>query len=265
MAEIIGVAGCGRMGMGMLWNLQRAGFDAHGFDIRPLPGVGNDVAAFADGLTTLITVVRDTTETDALLFDEQAVVEHAQNLQYIVISSTLSPKYVKGLRDRIPDHITLVDAPMSGAQVKADAGTLTFMTGGPAHQIAPLLQAMGETMHDMGEYGAGMTAKVLNNLLAASNTAMTRLVLDWADSAGVDEAKLLALINTASGQNWLASGFNDIEFARDGYAPDNTIGILVKDVASALDIAPDEAIELPKAVQSAIRNLQPRRKAPVAS
>jgi 3-hydroxyisobutyrate dehydrogenase len=265
MAEFIGVAGCGRMGMGMLRNLKRAGLDARGFDIRPLFGVGTNVAAFTDGLTTLITVVRDTAETDALLFDDQAVIEHAQSLEHIIISSTLSPKYVKGLRTRIPDHIALIDAPMSGAQVKADAGNLTFMTGGPADKVSPLLQAMGDTVHDMGEFGAGMTAKVLNNLLAASNTAMTRLGLDWADSAGVDEEKLLALINTASGQNWLASGFDEIEFARDGYAPGNTIGILVKDVASALDIAPDEATELPKAVQSAIRNLQPRRKASATS
>lgn len=248
------------MGMGMLRNLQAAGFNAHGFDIRTLQGVGTDVATFADKLTTLITVVRDTAETDALLFDEQALVSKAQNLQKVVISSTLSPKYVKGLRSRIPVHIALIDAPMSGAQIKADAGTLTFMTGGPAEEIKPLLLAMGDTIHHMGDFGAGMTAKVLNNLLAASNTAMTRLVLDWADAEGLDETKLLALMNTASGQNWLASGFDEIEFARDGYDPENTIGILVKDVASALDIAPDQEIELPTAVQTAIRNLQPRRK-----
>ena len=260
MDDIIGIAGCGRMGMGMLRNLQSAGFHARGFDVRPVAGIGTDVAAFVDGLTTLITVVRDTKETDALLFDDQAVVTQAPALQRVIISSTLSPKYVKGLRARVPERIALIDAPMSGAQIKADAGTLTFMTGGSSEQIAPLLDAMGTTIHHMGGYGAGMTAKVLNNLLAASNTAMTRLVLDWADAEGVDEAKLLALIHTASGQNWLASGFEEIEFARDGYDPDNSIGILVKDVASALDIAPDDALALPLAVQSAIHNLKPRRK-----
>jgi len=260
MTDIIGVAGCGRMGMGMLRNLKKAGFDARGFDVLPLGGVGIDISDFTKDLTTLITVVRDITETDALLFDEQAVVTNAPALKRIVISSTLSPKYVKALRSRIPTHITLIDAPMSGAQVKADAGTLTFMTGGPTDQIASLLGAMGENVHHMGDFGAGMTAKVLNNLLAASNTAMTRLVLEWADAEGVDETKLLALINTASGQNWLASGFEEIEFAREGYDPTNSIGILFKDVASALDIAPDDTTALPLAVQTAIRNLQPRRK-----
>lgn len=260
MNKIIGVAGCGRMGFGMLGNLRDAGFDARGYDIRTLKGVGNDVDAFCNDLTTLITVVRDTDETDDVLFKDQAVVSRARKLQTIIISSTLSPRYVKALRAQTPDNISLIDAPMSGAQVKADAGTLTFMTGGDVGDALPLLQAMGTEVHHMGAYGAGMTAKVLNNLLAASNTAMTRLVLDWADAAGVDEDKLLNLIHTASGQNWLASGFNDIEFARDGYAPDNTIGILVKDVAAALDIAPDENTVLPQTVQTAIRNLKPRSK-----
>ncbi len=260
MSDIIGVAGCGRMGFGMLANLRKAGLDAKGFDVRPIDGVEININTFTRDLTTVFTVVRDTAETDALLFDTQGLVRKADKLQRIVISSTLSPKYVKGLRARVPNTITLIDAPMSGAQVKADAGTLTFMTGGPAAEVMPALRAMGREIHEMGAFGAGMTAKVLNNLLAASNTAMTRLVLDWADAEGVDEERLLALIGAASGQNWFASGFDEIEFARDGYAVDNSIGILFKDVASALDIAPNGETDLPVAVQAAIRGLSPRRK-----
>ena len=244
----------------MLAALRRAGFDARGFDIRDV-GVGMDARAFCAEIDTLISVVRDADETDALLFDDQNVVA-APHLRTIIVSSTLSPNYVRGLRARVPTHIRLIDAPMSGAQVKAEAGTLTFMLGGADDDLdaaMPLFDAMGETTHRMGDFGAGMSAKVLNNLLAASNTAMTRLVLDWADAQGIDEARLLALINTASGQNWFASGFDQIEFARDGFAADNTIGILVKDVAAALDSAPDGADRsLPDMVQKAIRQLGPR-------
>jgi len=88
---------------------------------------------------------------------------------------------------------------------------------------------------------------------------MTRLVLDWADQTGIDEDALLNLIHTSSGQNWLASGFNAIEFARDGWEEDNTIGILTKDVASALDAAPEGAdTTLPETVRQAIFALKPR-------
>lgn len=251
------------MGLPMLQSLLRNGFDARGFDIRDV-GVTQDATLFADGLDTLITVVRDTGETDAVLFDDQALVKQASDLKTIIISSTLSPRYVKDLRGRIPDHITLIDAPMSGAQVRAQAGTLAFMLGGDDADLAahmPLFHAMGRDIHVMGGFGAGMTAKVLNNLLAASSTAMTRLVLDWADAEGLAEDKLLDLIHSASGQNWLASGFDEIEFARDGFQADNSIGILTKDVAAALDIAPAGAdTSLPETVQRQIANLTPRAK-----
>ncbi len=264
----IGVAGCGRMGAPMLAALRAAGFDAMGFDVRPSSEFGplaphmQKLAIFKDNLRILITVVRDISETDAVLFDAQNLIATAPDLRTVIISSTLSPKYVRALRDRIPEHITLIDAPMSGAAIAAQDARLSFMLGGDPEALDlhhPLFEAMGAHFHRMGTFGAGMQAKVLNNLLAASHTAMTRLVLDWADDAGLDEKALLNLIDTSSGQNWLASGFDQIEFARDGWSADNTIGILTKDVASALDAAPDGAdTALPETVQAAIRALKPR-------
>jgi len=210
----------------------------------------------------LFTVVRDIAQTEEVLFTDQGFVTRATALERIVISSTLSPRYVRDLRARIPSHIALIDAPMSGAAIAAEEARLSFMLGGSPDeitQIQPQLNAMGEHFHHMGDFGAGMSAKVLNNLLASSNTAMTRLVLDWADDAGIAEEALLKLIHTSSGQNWFASGFNDIEFARDGHAPDNTIGILVKDVESALDAAPADAdTSLPRGVQQLISRLKAR-------
>jgi 3-hydroxyisobutyrate dehydrogenase-like beta-hydroxyacid dehydrogenase len=254
------------MGAPMLAALCRAGLDARGFDLRPAAGfqgipVSNDPAAFATGLKNLITVVRDADQTDDVLFGDQGFA-HAPQLQSIIICSTLSPRYVRGLRGRVESHIALIDAPMSGAAIAAKEARLSFMLGGAADdldRLHPLFAAMGQHFHRMGAFGDGMAAKVLNNLLAASNTAMTRLVLDWADAQGIEEDRLLALIQTSSGQNWFASGMATIEFARDGHDPDNTIGILVKDVAAALDAAPDGAdLTLPQTVQAAIKALRPR-------
>ncbi|MEM8655229.1 MAG: NAD(P)-binding domain-containing protein [Pseudomonadota bacterium] len=261
---MIGLAGCGRMGAPMLAALRDGGTQAIGFDVadKGVPHITTNVMAFAPALETLFSVVRDEDETNAVLFDVQNLIGTAPKLQRIFICSTLSPRYVSGLRDRIPDHITLIDAPMSGAVIAAENRTLSFMLGGSADDIAdatPLLALMGQHVHHMGPFGAGMQAKVLNNLLAASHTAMTRLVLDWADAAGLDTTALLNLIETSSGQNWLTSGFDTIEFAKHGYAPDNSIGILGKDVAAALDAAPEGAdTALPKQVQTSIRALKPR-------
>ncbi len=271
MLSSIGVAGCGRMGQPMLTALRGAGLPARGFDIRApesygdfAPAMTDDPDAFSSGLTCLISVVRDTDQTDEVLFGPQDFVTRAKDLKAIVICSTLSPRYVRDLRACVPDHVRLVDAPMSGAVVGAVERRLSFMIGGVDEDVLPLMplfEAMGQNIFRMGGFGAGAKAKTLNNLLACASTAMTRLVLDWADEAGLDEATLLNLISKSSGQNWLASGIDEIEFGRDGYAPDNSIAILVKDVEAALDDAPKGAdTSLPKVVRDQILNLTPRPK-----
>lgn len=253
----------------MLAALREAGFDALGFDVRASHSYGdfanavtNNVQDFSSHVGVLITVVRDIQQTDDLLFDVQALAHASRSLNTIIIASTLSPRYVTALRDRVPAHIKLVDAPMSGASIAAQEKRLSFMLGGSdvdLQPLMPLFEAMGTSFHKMGSFGDGMKAKVLNNLLAASSTAMTRLVLDWANKLDLDEKSLLQLIDKSSGQNWFASAFDRIEFANDGFADDNTIGILEKDVLSALDAAPMGAdTGLPNAVICAIRKLQSR-------
>lgn len=266
--EVIGVAGCGRMGAPMLAALHAAGFAARGFDVRPTEAFGDLAplmqgrAGFADGLHTLISVVRDIEQTEEVLFTDQAFAD-CPTLRRIIICSTLSPKYVRALRDRIPAQITLIDAPMSGAAIAAQERRLSFMLGGTAADLEaaqPLFDAMGAHFHRMGPFGNGMQAKVLNNILAAANTALTRMVLDWADQADLDPEALLKLMHDSSGQNWFASHFDQIEFARDGLEADNSIAILVKDVESALDAAPKEAdLDAPRAIQALLRRLTPRK------
>lgn len=265
----IGVAGCGRMGLPMAQALRHSGFNVQGFDIRPASEFGEFQGSmvenrneFVKDLQTVFTVVRDQKQTDGLLFDDQNLVGKAGDLKYVVICSTLSPKYVRHLRDRIPNHIHLIDAPMSGAAIAAQEKRLSFMLGGAAEDIKhiqPYLNAMGQHFHLMGDFGAGMAAKVLNNLLAASSTVATRLVLDWADELGIEEKRLLDLMHTSSGQTWFGSNFNDIEFARDGFDLENTIGILKKDVEAAVDGAPDSAdLNLPLTLIAMIEKLRPR-------
>lgn len=242
----IGLAGCGRMGLPMLEALHDAGLDVRGLDLRDVgsPLVTTDAAAFAEGLAVLITVVRDAAETEAVLFGDQALLARAPHLETLIVCSTLPPAFIAQLRERLPVHIRLVDAPMSGAQVAARERRLSFMLGGAAGDIAaimPLLRAMGTSFHHMGPLGAGMAAKVLNNLVAAASVAATRTALDWAAAHGLDGAVLRALMNASSGQTWFSRHFEAIEFARHGHADDNSIGILVKDLACAASAAPPGA------------------------
>ena len=262
------VAGCGRMGLGMCRALVEQGFDATGFDIRPADDFGEfarhmtfDAAAMRAEAETLFTVVRDIDETEALLFTDQRAVE-AKRLRTLIVSSTLSPRYSKALAGRIPDHITLIDAPMSGAQIAADERRLSFMLGGPDEaldRLAPLFDAMGTKIHRMGPFGAGMTAKVLNNYVAVATAAANRQAYDWAKTLDLDPKRLRALMHDSSGQTWFGTNFDDIEFARDGYDPKNTIGTLAKDMAAALHGADAEDNAVGQAIIAYLKTLKPYR------
>jgi 3-hydroxyisobutyrate dehydrogenase len=261
----IGVAGCGAMGLPMAQRLLAAGYQVSGFDIRPLREFGEfaqHMDASVDVLKPcdcVISVVRDAAETNALCFDEQALFAAPPYPGLLVVSSTLSPRTVQALRERLPGDVEMVDAPMSGAPHRAREGALTFMLGGDAgaiERLRPALDVMGETLFHLGPLGAGMTIKVLNNYVAASNVAATRRSLELAQTANVDPALLRDVMRASSGNNWYVENFDAIDWGREGYEPRNTIGILEKDVQCALDIEPDERQPADDALLDALRRLR---------
>ncbi len=256
------------MGFGMARAMAQAGLDVTGFDVRPAEEFGGfanrmvqSPIEFASDRDVILTVVRDISQTEALLFDDQAILSKAPRLRYLVVCSTLSPRYLAELATRMPPRVTLIDAPMSGAQVAADEARLSFMLGGPDDALdvlEPIIRTMGPAIHRMGGPGDGMRAKVLNNFVAGSAMAGVRQALDWADDLGLDQDRLLALMNDSSGQTWFGTNFEKIEFARDGYDRDNTVGILKKDLDSCLDaVDPDSHAGFPDAVVAAIAGLKP--------
>jgi len=266
---VIGVAGCGAMGLPMARNLLAAGFETWGFDIRPADEFGDfaprmlaDPAEFAARCDTVLSVVRNAEQTLDLCFNTQKILrQDACSPSLLLTCSTLSPKFIKELVDKLPLNTELVDAPMSGAPHAAKSGTLTFMLGGNAatlDRIRPLIDAMGDQSHRLGDTGAGMTAKVLNNYVAACSVAATRRVLAAAPQLGLEPGRLREVMAGSSGGNWYANQYQEIPWARENYASENTIGILEKDVRCALDAMatlPDAASPLDAALLAALRSL----------
>jgi 3-hydroxyisobutyrate dehydrogenase len=258
------------MGLPMARSLAASGFNVCGFDIRPPDEFGDfnnrmivDPGEFVQSCDVLISVVRDQLQTDALCFDEQAVFRNGTYPDLLVVSSTLSPRYIHSLRNRLPEDVELVDAPMSGAPHAAAQGELTFMCGGSQESISlltPLFNAMGKHIHHLGALGAGMTAKVLNNYVAASSTVAVRRVYEMAAALGFDRDVLRDVMSHSSGSTWFGDRYELISWAREGYEPANTIGILEKDVLSALDAVKNLEIEdcpLDEAILKSLLELEP--------
>jgi len=262
-----GVAGCGAMGLPMAQALHRAEFDTCGFDVRPVDEFGEfsdrmivSAAEFSNSCDVVICVVRDERQILDLCFDDQALFSIPDYPKIFILSSTVSPHVVHRLRERLPDDVALLDAPMSGAPPAAIAANLTFMIGGAKsdfEQLLPIFSAMGEKINYLGELGCGMTAKVLNNFVAASTVVAVRNVLKQADALGFDRQALLDVMDRSSGKTWFGSNFDALDWSGEGYDPANTMGILVKDVRAFVDALPDGPEPLHDAVIDALQNLKP--------
>lgn len=244
---MIGVVGCGAMGQPMAEALLRAGFETIGQDVRSLTEFGDFASHMTTAISeignraeTVISVVRDSQQTRAVI-DGLGLHQppgQGHGVRTLIISSTLSPRFVTSLRDVVHPGIALIDAPMSGAPFRARLGTLTFMLGGSERDIPPLMpmfRAMGEEVHHVGPYGAGMAAKVLNNFVAASSVTAVRTVLAQAEALGLAPARLLSVMRSSSGGTWFGNNLDQIDWSAETHDPGNTIGILEKDVRAYLD------------------------------
>ena len=248
--EKIGLAGCGNMGLPMLNAMLSKNIDAKGYDIErktSLLSLGKDFVSskkkFLDDRNIIISVVRDASDTVELCQGNNGLFEQ-QSSKVLIIASTLSPKFVVDLKSKAPKNITIIDAPMSGATIAAREARLTFMVGCEKvffNYIEPLLGLMGTRINHIGNYGSGMMVKVLNNFIAASAVVSVRHVLHQAQKFELDIDALFKTIDTSSGQTWFGTNRADIEWFKENFENDNTMGILKKDVEAYVDSFENES------------------------
>ena len=267
----IGVAGCGTMGLPMLEVLLKNNINAYGYDIKPealFPTVNNNFIKskkeFFAKSDVIFSVVRDTKQTLELCEGQDGLFK-TNTSKTLVICSTLSPAFLKEFFNKKPPNIKMIEAPMSGAPMKAKDATLTFMVGANSNDfenILPILNILGEKIHHIGEFGSGMSVKVLNNFVASCSVLAVRHVLSEAKNLNISSEQLLNILNCSSGKNWFSDNLNKIDWAKESYNNDNTIAILEKDVKSFIDglentqsKSSDEMINFQKALLRGLKNI----------
>jgi len=106
--------------------------------------------------------------------------------------------------------IAAVDAPVSGGIAAAQAGTLTFMVGGPAaafERARPFLEDMGRAVIHAGDSGAGQVAKMCNNLILGATMAATCEAFALAQKLGLDAQTFYDISSKATGQSWSMTSY----------------------------------------------------------
>ena len=239
----IGIAGCGEMGYPMLKMLLQNNINATGHDIKASENFKDFGEKYIPSKSdfflknnVILSIVRDTKETEDLLIKNNALL--SKKNATILICSTLPITYIKKLKENLPKCFTLIDTPMSGSTIKAQEGTLTFMVGGKNDEVQyvmPLLNILGDNIIHIGDFGKGMSVKLLNNFIAASSVLATRNVLAQINDFGLTKKQLLDVVKCSTGDNWFAQNYDNLNWSKENFEKKNTMGILEKDLLSYIE------------------------------
>jgi 2-hydroxy-3-oxopropionate reductase len=198
----IGFVGLGIMGHPMALNLIKGGHELFVFGKRRLPTdvrqagarVCDTLKEIAERSEIVITMVPDTPDVKSVLFDPGGVAEGLSPGKIVVDMSSISPIETKEFAAAINKKgCEYLDAPVSGGEVGARAGSLTIMVGGPEAAFAklkPIFELMGTNITLVGGNGDGQTTKVANQIIVALTIEAVGEALLFASRAGADPAKV---------------------------------------------------------------------------
>jgi 2-hydroxy-3-oxopropionate reductase len=215
MAMRVGYIGLGLMGKPMARNLLKAGYpltvhNRSRASVEELAAEGAQAATspreVAQASDVVFTNLPDSPDVEQVVLGPEGVLEGAEPSMIYVDNSTIKPETARKLAAELEKKgILALDAPVSGGDVGAQAGTLAIMVGGPrqAFEAAlPLLEVLGKTITYVGESGAGQVAKACNQVMVAAQMVAMAELLMLAQQSGVDPRRVIEAIRGGAAQCW---------------------------------------------------------------
>ncbi|MDD7968549.1 NAD(P)-dependent oxidoreductase [Actinomycetospora lemnae] len=245
----VGFVGLGHMGTPMASRLVDDGVTVRAYDASPDARAA--FAAAVPGATVVDTAAGTATGAEAVLLclpDSdvvESVVAELDAARVVVDMSSSEPLRTRALAEQLAGTgRVLVDAPVSGGVSGARAGTLAVMVGGPDEVVAdldPLLAAMGRPRH-VGPVGAGHALKALNNLMSAAHLVASSEAVLVGEEFGLDPAVMLEVVNGSSGRSGSTENKWPNHILPGTYGAGFGIGLMVKDIHIALDLAASTSV-----------------------
>ncbi|NIP72571.1 MAG: 2-hydroxy-3-oxopropionate reductase [Gammaproteobacteria bacterium] len=258
----VGFIGLGIMGTPMALHLVNKGHQLFVHTRSQVPeavtaagGVRVDsAAAVAREAEVIFIMVPDTPDVEAVLFGENGVAEGIGKGKIVVDMSSISPMATKAFAKRINElGADYIDAPVSGGEVGAKAGSLTIMCGGePAvfERVKPLLECMGKNITLVGGNGDGQTTKVANQIIVALNIEAVSEALVFASKAGADPAKVREALMGGFAASRILEVHGERMIKRT-FNPGFRIKLHQKDLGLALQGARELGVALPQTANAA--------------
>ncbi len=246
----IGFIGVGIMGKSMVRNLRKAGYEvaiytrtkAKAEDVIAEGAVWCDTAAeCAKGRDAVITIVGYPKDVEEVYFGDNGIIANADPGTYVIDMTTTSPRLaVRIWEEAEKAGLHAVDAPVTGGDTGAKAGTLTILAGGKKEDFdacVPVFEAMGKNINYEGKAGNGQHTKMCNQIAIAGALSGACEALVYARAVGLDPKVMLDSISTGAAGS---AQMNNVasRILKDDFEP----GFFIKHFIKDMKLADEEAL-----------------------
>jgi len=242
-SENVALLGVGTMGAGMAANLLKAGFSLSVYNRTATKARAIDGARFAStpaeavlDASVIISMLADDAASREVWLDENGALDAAADGAVLVESSTVSPAWIAELAMLAGRRgLDLLDAPVTGSRLQAEAGQLSFLVGGSDSALKkaiPVLKAMSKEIVHFGPVGSGAKMKLINNFLCGVQVASLAEGLVWIERSGLDRDKALAFLKGGAAGSPLLGAIS-ARMASQNYAVNFLLKLMRKDLVYA--------------------------------
>ena len=257
MAERIGFIGLGIMGKPMARNLMKAGYSlvVHNRSreaVDEMAGEGaipagspREVAAQVE---TVITMLPDSPDVQDVVFGDDGLLSEMSDGKLLIDMSTISPVTALEVNQALVEKgASALDAPVSGGDKGAIAGTLSIMVGGRAEDFErakPIFEVLGKTIVHVGDASAGQTVKACNQIVVALTFEAVSEALVLGSKAGVDPRKIVQVLTGGLAGNKVLE-LRGESMIDHNFQPGFRINLHRKDLGIALSAGKSYDVSLP--------------------
>ena len=245
----LGFVGLGVIGSRMAGHLLNANHDIMVWNRSP----GRDNDLVSNGAKRANSIIELAEHSDIIftcVSKSEDVIEVINQLQaeghknkLFVDHSTIEPN----VAIQIAKQCRFLDAPVTGGEKGAIAGTLTVFCGGNQddfNQAKTYLECYSKSVQLVGKSGSGQMMKMANQISVAISVLGMAECLVFCEKAGLDLKQSIELIGGGAGGSWSMTNYGPKVLERD-WSPGFSVALQQKDLRYALDSARDLGVTLP--------------------
>ena len=246
----IGYIGLGMMGGGMATHLLKSGYPVTVYDpndqaIEAVLEFGaergaspSDVAARSE---IVVSSLPNPGIVEAVALGEGGIIHGAKPGTVYIDMSSIEPNTTRRVGAALAVRgVEMLDVPVGKGPPAAAKGDLTLMVGGDprvVERVADVLDTLGSKRFYCGPLGAGVTTKLVNNLVSTAICALTGEAMAIGVKAGLEPEVLLAVMsNTAADSAHLRNAIANRVLTGD-FAPTFKLSLAHKDLGLATALA----------------------------